>query len=351
MMAENSKIEWCDHSSSPWHGCQHAETPDGQVHPGCLNCYAELGAKRNPKTLGEWGPEGTRIKSKSFIRNLRLWNKQAANEGRRVTVFPSICDPFEDRPELVPWRQEMFAVIDECPNVILLLLTKRPHNVRRMWAENRHTFTANDDSRFTHRPNVWLGTSISDQHSADQLVPLLLQCHDLCPVLFLSAEPLVGPVDLRSPYYGLFPERRVSLDTYAMPGGEPDDLAYQPGPRISWVIVGGESGHHARPMHPDWARSLRDQCQAAGVAFFFKQWGEWQNGSHNATPNTIVLSDGRHGPTPQAIGWSLAQPNAEKTWHGVNPTAMSRVGKATAGRLLDGRTWDEFPEAVEVTHA
>jgi protein gp37 len=240
-MAENSKIEWCDHTASPWHGCSKTD------NPGCDNCYAAAMAVRNPETLGVWGDDGTRVKSKSFVKNLRTWQKKAAREGRSVTVFPSICDPFEDRPELVPWRQEMFAVADECPNVILLLLTKRPENVRRMWpACPWHINDEWGSNPIPHRPNVWLGCSVSDQPTADKNVPELLKLHDLCPVLFLSAEPLLGPVDLR--YYASDECRN-----------------------LDWCIIGGESGHGARPCNVAWIRSLVSQCQAAGVPAFVNE--------------------------------------------------------------------------------
>jgi len=271
-MAETTKIEWCDHTASPWHGCAHAEMKDGSPHPGCLNCYAEAGAKRNTATLGVWGKDGTRVKSKSFIANLRRWNKQAEKEGRKVTVFLSICDPFEDRPELVPWRQEMFAVADECPNVILLLLTKRPQNVRRMAPETGVTIEReevddrgrpvrykSESPRNIHpfRPNVYLGTSISDQPTADEFVPRLLECRDLCPVLFVSAEPLLSAIDLR-PWLG---ESGVMDD-----GRRFWNASY-----ISWLIIGHESGPHRRPGSIDHTRSLIQQGRAAGVAVFNKQ--------------------------------------------------------------------------------
>ena len=336
-MGENSKIEWCDHTASPWHGCE-------KVAAGCDNCYAAQLSLRNPGTLGIWGPDGVRVKSKSFAKNLRLWNSQAEKSGNRVTVFPSLCDPFEDRPELVAWRNEMFAVSDECPWVTLLLLTKRPENVRRMWPaafpagdetpqsmwcpvcqsardrsvcveaadnqdgpetpesyeEPRSLYCGSCGSKgLPHRSNVWIGTSIATQADADRNISELLKCRDLSPVLFVSAEPLLGPVDV--------------------PAG------------IDWVIVGGESGPGARPMDPRWVRSLRDQCQAAGVPFFFKQWGEHSAECVDGTevdlqsllPNqSVAFGDGK-----------------------TNHVRFTRVGRKAAGRELDGRTWDEFPLA------
>ncbi|MFV0409838.1 MAG: DUF5131 family protein, partial [Paracoccus sp. (in: a-proteobacteria)] len=199
-------------------------------------------------------------------------------------------------------------------------------------------------------PNVWLGTSASDQASADLRIPKLLDCP--AAVRFASLEPLLGPVSLidRDPIrlatgVDARPENRVyvsllrgwGLGPYARPG-------------LDWVIVGGESGRNARPMHPDWARSLRDQCVAAGVPFFFKQWGEWlpwemgsapmwgaQNG-RSEDGNILFPADIDSAPDWQD-GLSEYEPGV------TDHAAFQRVGKARAGRLLDGRKWDQVPEA------
>lgn len=338
---ENSKIEWTDHTASPWYGCE-------KVAAGCEHCYAEALSLRNPGTLGIWGAEGVRVKSKSFIANLRKWQCEAARTGKVVSVFPSLCDPFEDRPELEPWRQEMFAVIDECPNVRLLLLTKRPENIRRMWQPTHCEFCEETTCGAhrggvvdrCHRSNFWLGTSIATQADADANIPALLACRGLAPVLFVSAEPLLGSVDLATIH------QRGCDDRSALSGLWKNGGWYDAGdgrPRIDWLIVGGESGPHARPMHPDWARSLRDQCQRAGVPFFFKQWGEWlpfathsleeglPAGTPSNTPVCLVKSDGR---VFRPYSFAEHAPGCE----------MARVGKKAAGRALDGRTWDAFPK-------
>lgn len=293
---KNTKIEWVStvsadgtvvpgHTASPWYGCSH-------VHVGCHNCYAEMLAKRNPKTLGVWGDGGTRVKSKSFVGALLKFNEQAEAAGQIVSVFPSLCDPFEDRPELEPWRQEMFAVIDSCPWVRLLLLTKRPENVRRMW------------SAAGHRPNVWLIASISDQPTADKLVPDLLACAGLVPVLGLSAEPLLGPVNLTR-HLGFWMKEpcpdhkgRFSLECAACNGKNAVRVN-----RIQWLICGGESGPGARRFELDWARSLQSQCYKADVPYFFKQAGsnpwDWDRGDPLAyVPSELAplkLKDGKGG--------------------------------------------------------
>lgn len=344
-MAENSAIEWTDHTFNPWRGCTHAVLPDGTPHQGCINCYAEAMAPRNPKALGVWGDDGTRVVGAESYWELPLkWERQAdarqqwysANrsvDAPRPRVFcASLADIFEDFGEsleqvgggahftrdgdpsrMVPnknavgtdmdgyhytsmadVRSRLFALIDATPNLDWIILTKRPQNVRRMWPATSWggrcamfpDCTHPDCIAGRHRSNVWLLTSISDQASADAMIPPLLECRDLVPVLGLSAEPLVGPVRLRLDMgLGWQCERCGGTGrqeagcwdgrAYAAPAGVCDTCLGEcrTGNWLKWIICGGESGHHARPMHPQWARSLRDQCQAAGVPFFMKQMG------------------------------------------------------------------------------
>lgn len=251
-MSEITKIQWCDHSSSPWHGCSH-------VHLGCTNCYAETMARRNPKTLGVWGDDGTRVKSKSFIANLRKWNREAEAAGVVQSVFPSICDPFEDRPELVPWRAEMFAEIDRCPWVRLMLLTKRPENIRRMWPMGGSPPPGMPGG---YRFNVWLLTSVSDQTTTDTMILLLLDCCDLVPVRGLSIEPLLAPLKIPEAYLC----GRCGIGT-----AKPHDVLGRDG--INWCIIGGESGGGARPCNIEWIRSIVAQCKKSSIPCFVKQLG------------------------------------------------------------------------------
>lgn len=153
-------------------------------------------------------------------------------------------------------------------------------------------------------PNVWMGVSCEDQQRAGERIPDLLATP--AAVRFVSVEPMLGPIDLRQ--WTLAEHGRRAIGEH---------------PGISWVIVGGESGPGARPMHPQWVRSIRDQCQAAGVSFFFKQWGEW-------APDCLCATKRAHRETPRP------EPG--------NPGVMFRCGKRTAGRLIDGREWNEFPE-------
>ena len=304
-MGETTEIAWCDSTFNPWIGT------------GCEHCYAEAFAKRYGKAW--WGPHGTRVKtSVANWRKPLKWNREAEATGERRKVFcASLADVFEDwqgevrnsdgyrlsRNELGrdttdgypdPWttmndlRHDLFKLIDATPNLDWLLLTKRPENVRKMWALCRtHTEVPCGETVGGYRNNVWLLTSIATQADADKNIPELLECRDLVPVLGVSAEPLLGPLTL-DPWLS-------SLD---------------------WTIVGGESGPHARPMHPDWARNLRDQCHDAGVPFFFKQWGEWTRCRHKCTAGHEF-------------------PDGQRMW---------RLGKKAAGRVLDGREWNEFPE-------
>lgn len=310
-MVENSKIEWTDHTFNPWIGCT-------KISDGCKHCYAETLMDHRYKKV-EWGPEGTRVRtSAANWKKPSQWNKQAAAEGRRYKVFcASLADVFEDRPELVEWRRDLVVMMEKTPNLDWLLLTKRPENVSRMITE---AITINPSAWWMAMRNVWIGTSVENQETADKRIPELLKVP--AKVRFLSMEPLLGPVNLP------MIESYLQPDGFGMNGPfVPHGIGYADDPDnlIDWVIVGGESGPNARPMHPDWARSIRDQCVAAGVAFHFKQWGEWRPFDPKADMELHMQS------TPAELA----------RWH--IETDTMRVGKRAAGRLLDGRTWDEFP--------
>lgn len=289
-MAENSTIEWTHHTFNPWIGCQ-------KVGPGCNHCYAEAWDARGlQQREGRWGAHAARTRtSPANWRKPLAWDKAAKSAGERHRVFcASLADVFDTHPSILPeWRADLWDLIRATPNLNWMMLTKRPGNITKMLPE--------DWGR--GYPNVWLGCTVVNQGEADRDVPKLLAVP--AAVRFLSMEPLLGPVDLnhiRLPHGS----GRTWIDALQPWWVTPDTRT-----RLELVIVGGESGPGARPMHPDWARSLRDQCNAAGVAFHFKQWGEYSWGV-------------RHEP-PQATEYPL------------------KVGKARAGRLLDGRTWDEMP--------
>lgn len=280
-MAKDSKIEWTHHTFNPWWGCE-------RVSPACKNCYAEAWAHRLGMDLWSKGAP-RRMLSDAYWRQPLGWNRKAAEEGRRDRVFcASMADVFEDRRDLDAPRERIWALIAETPNLDWLLLTKRPHRVRHLapWG-----------NAWPH--NVWLGTTVENQRWAEKRLPQLLA--NPAAVHFLSCEPLLGPVDLAKwmPTAG----RQAS---------------------IGWVIAGGESGHRARPMNPDWARSLRDQCQSHDVPFHFKQWGNW------------VLVEGK------------TEARMLRTLMGADgmPVKMINMGKKASGRRLDGREWNGVPSPV-----
>ena len=331
-MAADTKIEWCDHTFNPWEGCQ-------KVGPGCHNCYAET---RNARFAGgtaiNWGPGAPRRRtSASNWAKPVKWNAQAkafaAEHGRRQRVFcASLADVFDNAVD-PQWRADLFNLIQRTPNLDWLLLTKRIGNVRGMLAEISHA--ADNDLTLLDLmplPNVWIGATIVNQAEADRDIPKLLAVP--ARVRFLSMEPLLGPVDLTE----LQPPgiERTWLDALrgrAAPlGGSQPSI---PTARIDWVIAGGESGSGARPMHPAWARSLRDQCQAAGTPFLFKQWGEW-------IAEGIAMQQPLTKP-PQLHQRRWVADDAEDDRYTRTAAAVYPVGKKAAGRLLDGRTWDGVP--------
>jgi protein gp37 len=278
-MAKDSKIEWTNHTFNPWWGCV-------KVSPACKHCYAESWARRIGLDL--WGTRSTRrfFGAAHWSEPLK-WNREAAIAGERRRVFcASMADVFESRADLQAWRQQLWPLIEATPFLDWLLLTKRPESIGRLvpWT--------------TRWPsNVWLGTTVENQHWAEKRLPALLEYP--ATVRFVSCEPLLAPLD---------------LGRWTRPATR----------RLDWVIAGGESGHKARPMNPEWARSLRDQCVRAGIPFHFKQWGQW-------------------GPEGDATGRQV-QVLRDSTGAAIR---MVKVGKRLAGRALDGRTWDGLPWALE----
>ncbi len=309
-MAENSAIEWTDHTFNPWIGCC-------KVGPGCDHCYAEMLAATRLKVA--WGAGAPRRLTAVSTWNLpRRWDRKAAAAGIRQRVFcASLADVFDNEVDPA-WRADLFTLIRETPNLDWLLVTKRIGNAAKMagvaggWPEN-----------------VWLGATIVNQEEADRDIAKLLATSGP-RFRFLSMEPLLGPVDLR---------------TVVLPGTQPGQFNALTGdvaftslidragviytgplqtPSLDWIIVGGESGAGARPMHPDWVRSLRDQCSAAAVPFLFKQWGEWRLATHlcpKVDQKFVMDRD------PRAFDGAIG----------------AIVGKKAAGRLLDGITHDGAP--------
>lgn len=260
----------------------------------------------------------------------------------RVLVKFDWLDPAWDVRDLA----DFLALIQDCPNLDFLLLTKRPE----LWLERLREVLAFIDSeselfefldawidcidmpeRGDYPTNVWIGSTAEDQRRADERIPELLKIP--ARVRFLSCEPLLGPVDFSDV------DSEISV---AMQRNDPKVMGY-PADFIDWVICGGESGPNARPMHPDWARSLRDQCQEAGMPFFFKQWGEWASASQVEGNNPgMPLDDLRYGEFHYDTKF------VERCMCDTGePPTLYRVGKHRAGRLLDGREWNEFPGAAQ----
>jgi protein gp37 len=293
---KDTKIEWTDHSWSPWRGCT-------KVSPGCANCYAETLSKRNPAVLGQWGRGKPRVLAKNWQDPVR-WNRPDADGFTvhdRPTVFPSLCDWLDDEVP-VEWLAEFMQLIHDTPNLRWLLLSKRPEDFFRLleraaghlgklgesgdkaasdlWGRVFDWIKGNPPS------NVWVGTSVEDQTRADERIPALLRI----PAVgrFLSVEPLLGPVDFN---------RHTMFGTACMLD-EPVQRNVGRGMTgnvrngIHWVIIGGESGHGARPCNVDWIRSLVGQCRVAGVPVFVKQVGRHcEAGDLNLAPLRVDEHD------------------------------------------------------------
>jgi protein gp37 len=377
-MAENSKIEWTDTTWNPVVGCT-------RVSAGCDNCYAVTMTKRL-EAMGQEKYTGLVNHGKNHFNGAVRTVEDALpiplswRKPRKVFVN-SMSDLFHEK---VPFEfvDRAFAIMALTPQHTYQVLTKRPDRMAEYF--NRHnggirfpeSLAAELDKIFPSvlvddlgpggdsivkreipgwwdrlnkvegfgaaaPPNVWIGTSVEDQKTADERIPELLEIP--ARVRFLSCEPLLGPVDLRcytwqvkclgcNAWRGAYSETDAARGEIVCPECGSYDLFesewYPDDPKpIDWVIAGGESGHNARPMHPDWARSLRDQCQAAGVPFLFKQWGEWAPCENNDE----LLSYGS---------------GLVRTAEGSDWPKWRKIGKHKAGRLLDGRTWDEYPEAA-----
>lgn len=350
-MAERSNIEWCDATFNPWIGCT-------KISPACDHCYAErdfdlrlhvvqwgAGQARkrtgddNWKKPGKWNAKpffqcedcGHRSEGEKWREvgpNMGLTdsgyacprcNSRSMNEARRRVFCASLADVFDNEVP-VQWRRDLFDLIAATPNLDWLLLTKRIGNVRSLYGG------AYLDSARPLPPNVWLGATICNQDEADRDIPKLLDVP--AAVRFVSIEPMLGPVDLTDIVvrHGGGTEDHFSA-LYDADDDEADTASY-----IDWVICGGESGPHARPMHPQWARSLRDQCAAARVAFLHKQNGEWVE--KQQADMIGDFSDVLRGSDGSKV----------ITRHGA---IFYRVGKKAAGRLLDGVEYNGFPEVRE----
>lgn len=371
-----TKIEWTQESWNPIRGCV-------RVSPGCQNCYAERIAARFSKPglayegLAEMTPQGPRWTGKiSFV-------EKAITEPLRrrtpTTYFVnSMSDLFYDAVPL-DWIVRIFAVMALSSQYeryggnkghTFQILTKRAkrmreiltspdfhlrvahemnelaaespnlHHTKGPWPSEMSDLVKKKEAHVWPIPGVWIGISAENQETADERIPELLKCP--AAVRWVSAEPLIGPLNLlgymmegedpgrcsnckgghgftRCPNYGSIAKTRSEYE------GGPDvcEDFKRKNFSLHWVVAGGESGPGARMISPEWARNLRDECQKAGVAYFFKQWGEWRL---------------------DQVGDELVGSNKERFYLG-NGQMMQKVGKGKAGRILDGRVWDEFPKA------
>lgn len=327
-----TKIEWADASWSPIVGCT-------RKSEGCRFCYSERFMARFSKIKGhkfegisEFTPQGprwtgvVRLHEKDLDLPLR-WKKPL-----RIFVN-SISDTFHERVK-DEWIDRIFAVMALAPRHTFQILTKRSERMsdylnnadRKASVLGRAWGILSSFPKYKHEnimarewplPNVWLGVSVEDQERADERIPHLLRCP--AAVRWISAEPLLGPVDISEKLLG--------------------EYGCGSGPNLSWIVAGGESGPGARPMHPEWPRRLRDQCQDAGAAFFFKQWGAWCT----AKRWREVCEEQHH----QSYDWTEGQRTSVQPLPSTAPglyEVMFRVGKKAAGRLLDGREWNEYPD-------
>lgn len=283
-MGENTPIEWAKDTFNPWSGCT-------AVSAACDHCFAEAWSKRYKKTFGQWGPHAPRKRtSEANWKKPLAWNRKAEREGRRTTVFcASMADVFDNHKSIEQsWRDDLWALIRATPNLDWMLLTKRPQNMARF-------LPADWGSGY---PNVGLGTTVENQDELARRGSILVDTP--AAWRFFSCEPLLSPLYGLPEYLGVW--WNCTLDKWIK--------SKKHSPKIDWVIVGGESGPGARPMHVEWARSIRDQCEAAGVPFFFKQWGEW---------DWVETSEG---------------------------VGARKIGKKAAGRLLDGVEHSAWPERI-----
>lgn len=348
-MADKSSIEWTDATWNIITGCT-------LVDEGCRNCYAAHLIASWPAISNHPSRKGLARKNAAggakFTGEVRFneqWLDQPLRWKKSRRIF--VCAHGDLFHESVPdeWIDRVFAVMALAPQHTFQVLTKRPERARDYLRANPGIRIRTQMAHIGGPapviemdwplPNVWLGTSASEQASADLRIPPLLDAP--AAVRFLSAEPLLGPMDLT----------RIDPKIFAAIGNAltgrwkwQDGPTRPEWPRLDWVIVGGESGPHARPMHPDWARSLRDQCVAAGVPFFFKQWGEWADHTdahkHEGSEDRIFLASGEVlGVVVRKHGLGAVDPD----WRARGAAWMTRIGKARAGRLLDGRTWDQMP--------
>jgi protein gp37 len=350
MCADKSKIEWTDATWNPVVGCS-------KISDGCKGCCAlrdalRLAGNPNEKIRELYStvtsPETHNWTGVTKLNERHLEDPLRWKRPRRIFVN-YMSDLFH---ESIPdeWIDKIFAVMALAPQHTFQILTKRPERMQyyfKSWLtgvgrRDRFLDVANhaniipaDLRKRWPLPNVWIGVSVEDQKTADERIPLLLQTP--AAVRWISAEPLLGPINIEK-WLCNCPVKcehdggsiSCSIDGY-----------------LDWVVPGGESGADARPMHPNWARSLRDQSVAAGVPFLFKQWGEWspEDGGPIALNRIALFNEGDNG--DEAIYIRDLEDERKENWaeyQTSDDVFMYHVGKKAAGRMLDGREWNEYPD-------
>lgn len=309
---------------NPWHGCT-------KVSPGCAHCYMYRDKAR-------YGQDATQVvRSKTAFEAPLKWA-----EGRRIFT----CSWSDwNHPTADPWRPAAWDIIRRTPQHTYLILTKRPE---------RFPVTLPPDWG-QGWPHVWIGASFENQHWFDVRAPLLYAVPAV--VRFGSFEPLLGPINTWDRLHQRCERCHGTGCGGVRTGKYPSTTVFPPGAcdtpcpacqgtglhlLLHWAIVGGESGPDARPMHPEWAELIRDSCQEVGAAYFFKQWGEWAPvPAERECWHDFLDLTGKIGQCYQ---------RADGTWRqdprGPSPAIIERVGKHRAGRLLDGREWNEMPEVL-----
>jgi protein gp37 len=337
-VSERSSIEWTDSTFNPWIGCT-------KISPGCDNCYAERDMDKR-RHVAQWGAGNPRKRtSPTYWKQPERWNARGfwqceacgwrgenpPDEGcpscnrlgtlaptRRRVFCASLADFFDNEVDPA-WRVDLFELIAKTPHLDWLLLTKRIGNAQAMIEQVMRSRPWNAKWPW---PNVGIGATIVNQPEALRDIPKLLAVN--AAWRFLSLEPLLGAV---CPW---------ADEIHAIVG---DDA-----PGIDWVIAGGESGPHARPVHPDWLRCIRDVCKSARVPFLFKQWGEYLPGEieHDGTRNVWQPEEEHLSEAGRRAIESRDRLHVVHA-HGID---FARLGKKAAGRKLDGREHSEFPRAA-----
>ncbi|OSQ34290.1 DUF5131 family protein [Thalassospira sp. MCCC 1A01428] len=354
-----TKIEWTRRAGTKgetWNPIRASNKATGgvghfctKVSVGCQNCYAADFQKRFKNPVRYAAQDADQVEL--FLDENALLKPLHWKKPRTIFVC-SMTDLFyEGHPP--EWIMQIWAVMALCPQHTFQVLTKRiarandmlggispkgDHAMCKAINEIPYGLGNRKGSLEMPLPNVWIGTSVEDQATANERIPVLLETP--AAVRFVSAEPLLGPVDITSLDGGYHDGVRLIIDCLTDTALDAHDtIGGIFGAKLDWVICGGESGRGARPMHPDWARSLRDQCKAAGTPFFFKQWGAWQT-IYDRDKDDL---DWRACPTPQNSNERYVNLEGGHGFHGERVVFAKRKTKKASGRLLDGVEHNEWP--------